>query len=309
MGTKELLGQAILTAQRGLPDKAREMFHLVLIAEPRNEHAWVWLAAIATNDAEREECLRQVVAINPKHPNATVELQRLIEKRQHDLSAQVAALNTAPILPPIDPVTATGVGATHRRGTLTAGRKPIRPRNQRLILYLGGGGVILALIAILIALVANRAAAPIIPTPTPSLTRTPTVPPTWTRTFTPTPTECPPRVCTPTPTITPTPTPSNTSTPTRTPSPTRTPTLTRTPTSTKTNTPTRTLTSTPTQTATPTDTPTITPTQTQTPSRTPTSNRTQTATITPTPSRTVASLPTSTPSRTPTVSRTPTRKP
>ncbi len=93
MGTKELLGQAILTAQRGLPDKARELFHLVLIAEPRNENAWVWLAAIATNDAEREECLRQVVAINPKHPNATAELQRLIEKRQKDLSEQVAALS------------------------------------------------------------------------------------------------------------------------------------------------------------------------------------------------------------------------
>ena len=186
MGTKELLGQAILTAQRGMPDKAREMFHLVLIAEPRNEHAWVWLAAIATTDAEREECLRQVVAINPKHPNATVELQRLIEKRRAELSAQVAALNTAPVPPPIDPVAAPAAGSTaaRKRSTLTASRKPIRPRSQRLILYLGGGGLIVVLIGILIALVANRAAAPVISTSTPTLTRTPTVPPTWTQTYT-----------------------------------------------------------------------------------------------------------------------------
>lgn len=291
MGTKELLGQAILTAQRGLPDKAREMFHLVLIAEPRNEHAWVWLAAIATNDAEREECLRQIVAINPKHPSAVAELERVIEKRQKDLSAQVAALNTAPVLPPIDPAATTaarGAGAAHRRGALTAARKPIRPRNQRLILYVGGGGVIVALIAILIALVANRAAVPIVPTATPTLTRTPTVPPTWTRTFTPSPTNCPPNICTPTPTLTPTPTITPTATatltltPSRTSTSTRTPTVTRTPTSTKTETPTRTLTNTPTDTPTATDTPTITPTRTQTPTRTPTISRTPTTSRTPT---------------------------
>ena len=68
MSTKDLLSQAILTAQRELPDKAREMFHLVLIAEPRNEQAWAWLTSLATDDAEREECLRQVIAINPQHP-------------------------------------------------------------------------------------------------------------------------------------------------------------------------------------------------------------------------------------------------
>ncbi len=38
MGTKEVLGQAILLAQRGQPDKAREMFNLVLVAEPHNPY-------------------------------------------------------------------------------------------------------------------------------------------------------------------------------------------------------------------------------------------------------------------------------
>ena len=236
MGTKDLLNQAILTAQRGQPDKAREMFHLVLIAEPRNEPAWAWLTSLATDDAEREECLRQVVAINPQHPSATAELQRLIEKRRHDLSAQVAATQAAALVPPpIDPT--PPAAPARKRGPLSAGRKPIHPRHRRLILLCAGGAIVILAIA-LIALNAYRAANPIVPTATPTLTFTPTVPPTWTRTFTPSPTQCPPRICTPTPTLTPTSTPTNTSTPTRTATPSRTPTLTRTPTSTKTGTPT-----------------------------------------------------------------------
>lgn len=254
MSAKDLLTQAIQTAQRGLPDKAREMFHLVLIVEPRNEQAWTWLTALATDDAEREECLRQIVAINPQHPGAAAELRRLIEKRQHDLSAQVAATQSAALIPP--PIDLTQPAAPARkRGTLSAGRKPIRPRQQRLILYVGSG-VIVMLAIVLIALITNRPASPIVPTSTPTRTFTPTVPPTWTRTFTPTPTQCPPRICTPTPTLTPTATPTRTSTPTRTAVPTRTPTATRTLTSTKTATPTRTAT------------PTVTHTATATPSRT-----------------------------------------
>jgi hypothetical protein len=274
MGTKELLSQAIVTAQRGLPDKAREMFHLVLIAEPRNEQAWAWLTSLATDDAEREECLRQVVAINPQHPSAAAELQRLSEKRRHDLSAQVAAMQIAALVPP--PIDSTQPAAPARkRGPLSAGRKPIHPRQRRLIILYAGVAIGILVIA-LIALNAYRAANPIVPTATPTLTLTPTMPPTWTRTFTPTPTQCPPRICTPTPTQTPTSTPTPTSMPTRTPSPTRTPTFTRTPTSTKTATPTWTAT------------PTATSSPTATPSRTATVIATQT----------VAALPSSTPTPT-----------
>ena len=314
MGAKELLGQAILTAQRGLPDKAREMFHLVLITEPRNEHAWVWLTSIAADDAEREECLRQVVAINPQHPSAAADLQQLIEKRQRDLSAQVAAL----VSPPIDltpPAAAPVIAPARKRGTLSAGRKPIRPRQQRLILYVGGGSVIVMLAIALIALVANRSASPIVPTATHTLTFTPTVPPTWTRTFTPSPTLCPPRVCTPTPTLTPTSTSTRTSTPTRTVAPTRTPTVTRTvaptrtptvtrtSTSTKAATPTKTATPTVTYTATATRTPTVTVTRTVValPSPSPSPSRTPTVTVT----RTVVALPSPSPSPSPSATRKP----
>ena len=290
MGTKELLGQAILTAQRGLPDKAREMFNLVLIAEPRNEHAWLWLASIATNDAEREECLRQVVAINPKHPNAGAALQRLIEKRHGELAAKVTALGAVQPAAPIEPA-----APAVRKPTVTvspravrSGRKPVRPKTQRILLYVFGGGAIIGLSVLLISLLVNRTAAPVVLTPTPSRTATATVPPTWTPTRTATATQCPARICSPTPTDTPTVTPTATDTPTRTATPTRTPTSTRTPTrtatATRTPTPTRTATATPTQTSTATVTPTPTPTLTLT--RTPTSTPTRTVTPTQAPTRT-----------------------
>jgi hypothetical protein len=101
-------------------------------------------------------------------------------------------------------------------------------------------------------------------TPTPTPTVTSTVTPTNTTTPTPTVTETPTNTPTPTVTDTPTPTPTVTETPTNTP----TPTVTDTPTQTPTNTPTPTVTETPTNTPTPTI--TVTPTNTITPTVTPT---------------------------------------
>jgi len=163
----------------------------------------------------------------------------------------------------------------------------------------------------------------ITPTPTPTISETPTQTPTPSVTETPT--------QTPTPTISETPTQTPTPTITETPTVTPTATLTETPTPTSTLTPTVT----PTQTLTPTqtETPTLTPTPTITESQTPTPTISETPTQTPTPSSTegvflaqesleggihplilqednfkiIVELPTSTP--TPTITTTPTVTP
>src|SRR5512139_2463012 len=95
MDAKDLIAQGITLARRGQNEKVREMFNLALVADPRNEHAWLWLSTVALDDAEKEDCLRQVVAINPKNVNAVNELQKLSEKRRTELSARVAALAAA----------------------------------------------------------------------------------------------------------------------------------------------------------------------------------------------------------------------
>src|SRR5512139_1526609 len=95
MDVRDLLAQGITFAKRGQNEKAREVFSLALVSDPRNENAWLWLSAVARDDAEKEEALLQVLALNPKNPTATNELQKLQEKRHADLTAQVAALAAA----------------------------------------------------------------------------------------------------------------------------------------------------------------------------------------------------------------------
>jgi hypothetical protein len=119
---------------------------------------------------------------------------------------------------------------------------------------------------------------PVSPTPTQTLTSTPTPTPTQTESSTPTPTPTQTESSTPTPT------------PTQTESSTPTPTPTQTESSTPTPTPTQTESSTPTPTPTQTESSTPTPTPTQTESSTPTP--TPTATSTPTPTLTLTTTPT-----------------
>lgn len=135
------------------------------------------------------------------------------------------------------------------------------------------------------------------PTPSPTLTPSPTVTPTNTATNTPTPS------VTTTNTGTPTPTPSVTATQTQT----QTPTNTSTPTSTATETPTQTAT--PTTSATAGMTPTATQTQTPTPTNTPTNTSTNTSTPTTTPTTTPTNTPSTTPTNTPTNTSSPTTTP
>ena len=88
MDAKDLIGQGIMAAKRGQNEKARELFNLALVTEPRSENAWLWLNTVAVDDAEKEDCLRQVLAINPTNASAAGELQKLSEKRREELSGQ-----------------------------------------------------------------------------------------------------------------------------------------------------------------------------------------------------------------------------
>src|SRR5512135_1946315 len=150
MDTQELLAQGIQAAQRGFKDKAREMLNLVIIAEPRNETAWLWLSAVANDDAEREEFLRQVVAINPQHPTAAPGLQKLVEQRRAKLSAQVAALAAAQsaAAQPIEPAATSSGPGWLRLNPATSRRVRLQPRTRRMIFI--GGGIFIALLAVIV---------------------------------------------------------------------------------------------------------------------------------------------------------------
>jgi hypothetical protein len=298
MDAKDLIAQGITLARRGQNDKARELFTLALVTDPRNENAWMWLSTVAVDDAEKEDCLRQVLAINPKNVNAANELQKLGEQRRSELAAKVAALiaaQSAVEMPRVDGAALPAAGAV-AAGRAASPKSSARRRGGRAQMpswlkyaIIGGFGFLILLIALGSFNLINRVANPVTPTATLTPTSTATVPPTWTFTPTWTPTLCPLTACTATPSNTPTLTPTPTTTPTATPTFTRTPTSTRTPTRTwtPTRTPTPTFTPTSTWTATATRTPTLTRTPSPTatrqvsPTRTSTSAVTRTLTATP----------------------------
>ncbi len=291
MDAKDLLAQGITLARRGQNEKAREMFNLALITDPRNENAWLWLSTVAVDDAEKEDCLRQVLVLNPQNVNAANELRKVSEKRRSELSAKVAALTAAQsaIETPKAEAAAIPVALSATGAAAPTVVRKVAPRRRggraqtpfwlKLVIIGGFGGLIL-LIALGSINLIGRVLNPVTPTATLTPSLTATVPPTWTFTPTWTPTVCPLRVCTATPTHTPTITLTPSQTLTATPTSTRTPTVTRTPT--RTFTPTRTPTST--RTSTVTQTPSLTATQTTTAG---TSTRTPTSTATPTPTSTL----------------------
>jgi hypothetical protein len=287
MDAKDLIGQGIMAAKRGQNEKARELFNLALVTEPRSENAWLWLSTVAVDDAEKEDCLRQVIAINPANLNAANELQKLGEKRRGVLAAQLAALavaQTAVDTPQIEAASTPVLAASAVAGARSTGKAASRRRGGRAQLppvakyaIIGGFGLLILIIVLGSFNLINRIINPIVPTITLTPSRTSTIPPTWTLTPTWTPTLCPLSRCTATPTNTPTVTPTftETSTPSLTPSRTSTVTRTATNTSTPTNTSTATRTATATRTLTPSATSSASPSATTTTTRTPSITPTQ----------------------------------
>ena len=186
MDAKDLIAQGITLARRGQNEKAREMFNLALITDPRSENAWLWLSTVAVDDAEKEDCLRQVLALNPKNVNAANELQKLSEKRRSELAAKVAALAAARSAietpewsrPSAAVPAAAGAGRARRRG----GRAQMPTWLKYAII--GGFGLLIVLIALGSFNLIGRVLNPVTPTITLTPSLTATIPPTWT--FTPT---------------------------------------------------------------------------------------------------------------------------
>jgi len=73
----DLLRQAIELARTGDRARARVLLEQVLQADEYNELAWMWMAAVAENKAQRREALEIVLEINPDNASARQALERL----------------------------------------------------------------------------------------------------------------------------------------------------------------------------------------------------------------------------------------
>ncbi len=194
--TKRLLQRAIELAQAGYRDDARPLLKQVVLQDPSLALAWLWLAAISSDDQERIGALQRVLALDPTNSRAKEALEALgVVEGQMPMGENPAVATPVPV-PTIEP-------------------KPSGPLLSMTELAIIGIVVLAAIMLVgslvVIDNVVNR------PTDTPTVTNTAT------RTITPTPSDTP----TPLPTATPLPPrptlpPPISATPTVTPGPTNT---------------------------------------------------------------------------------------
>ena len=62
--------QAIAAVRAGRKTEARALLQTILAADPSHEDAWLWMSAVVDSDAQRAECLRRVLRINPHNAAA-----------------------------------------------------------------------------------------------------------------------------------------------------------------------------------------------------------------------------------------------
>lgn len=67
---RDELVQAIAAIQDGQVERALGLLAHVIKDEPKNDEAWLWLAAISPTETERRECLEFVLQINPDNQEA-----------------------------------------------------------------------------------------------------------------------------------------------------------------------------------------------------------------------------------------------
>jgi len=115
-----LLEQGIIAAKNGQQAQARALFQQVLLADDRNERAWLWMSEVADSPIERIACIERALAINPD--NKTTQLALATLKAQ--LPAQIEPVNALVITPQTAP--ALPLGNTAVFSTPAASRKPYR---------------------------------------------------------------------------------------------------------------------------------------------------------------------------------------
>ncbi len=121
-----LLREGVAAAKAGRKSEAQSKLREVVARDDRSEQGWLWLASAVDSDEERRVCLSNVVVINPNHAKAKAELNAL-----------------------------------ERRAAFSNINMPRPNRDMRVLLLLGGSGV-LAFVLIVVLVVSLSKQAPAI---------------------------------------------------------------------------------------------------------------------------------------------------
>lgn len=94
---EQQLQRAIAAARSGDRTTARQMLREVIVKDPRNEKAWLWLATTSTSRSDKEKCLNRVLKINPNNQKAKEALEKL---QATPARSTASASNAAPSYTP-----------------------------------------------------------------------------------------------------------------------------------------------------------------------------------------------------------------
>ncbi len=83
----QLFKQGKEAAKRGDKARAHELFRQAIEIDPYHEQVWLWLASVVESDEDRRVCFENVLELNPLHPTARQQLQRLEQKQLQEVMA------------------------------------------------------------------------------------------------------------------------------------------------------------------------------------------------------------------------------
>jgi tetratricopeptide (TPR) repeat protein len=102
---------AISLAKAGRKVEARDALRRVVALQPVNQAAWLWLSAVATEQAEAEAAIAQARKINPAHPSLFQAEQWLVSRfssQSPTIQNKVVATVPTPPPSPLPPAQAAG---------------------------------------------------------------------------------------------------------------------------------------------------------------------------------------------------------
>jgi twitching motility two-component system response regulator PilG len=130
-----LLREAVAAVKKGDRAVARTLLREIVHGDPRNPHAWLWMAGVADSVSEVTHCLEKVIEIEPENQmaNERLSMLRLLRYASSDGSPGARANSLAentPAAPGVQ-LAVRGSGAVAAPGSQSpspGSTQPLRPR-------------------------------------------------------------------------------------------------------------------------------------------------------------------------------------
>jgi hypothetical protein len=102
------LGRAIAAIRAGDTKTGQRLLAEVILSDPRNETAWLWMSSVVDSEEHRRMCLERALAINPNNKTARRALE-VLRQKQAPLQADKQPMPPPAAAQPVQPIPATEI--------------------------------------------------------------------------------------------------------------------------------------------------------------------------------------------------------